>query len=307
MPQTETVKLTSPPLVQSGSRSGGGCLLAFGLPFVAIGAYLAWLLYAHRERIAFEEPRMPDPFVYCFCAAFVGAGLKVWADGLSAILQNWRTDRGLRARPREPWLGDHPWNPEGARQRPWLAALRGLVAFAWLVAFLAPFHWWMTAVPWLRGQLILGLFDAIFLGLALVWLFRLARSIRHGAGWVRFDRFPFFLGENLDVRLGCGGRLDRFERLTVTVRFVHVKKEQRGSSRAAVAYQHWAEQLVFEPSRLQDPHVLPVSLALPGGDLGTWLSLEPPRYWEIETKGSGPGLHFESRFLVPVYAKPART
>ncbi len=305
MPTTEVVKLSEPPLVEAGAFGGGGCLIAFGLPFVAIGTYLAWLVRFHSDRITFEDPRMPDPFLYCFCAAFVGAGLMVWRGGIRAIFRNWRTTRWLRARPHEPWLGDYRWNPEGDRQRPFRGALGGLIAFAWLGAFLAPFHWWMAAVPWLQGQLVLGLFDAIFLAIALVWLFRLARSIRHGAGWVRFDRFPFFLGETLDVRLGCGGRLDRFEQLLVTVRFVHVKKGQEGSRRV-VAWQHWAERLAFVPSELQDPRVLPVSLALPTGDLGTWLSLEPPRYWEIEMKGVGPGLDFESRFLVPVYAKASR-
>jgi hypothetical protein len=33
------------------------------------------------------------------------------------------------------------------------------------------------------------------------------------------------------------------------------------------------------------------------------MSEEPPRYWEIETKGEAPGIDFKSRFLVPVYAR----
>ena len=128
--------------------------------------------------------------------------------------------------------------------------------------------------------------------------------MKYGAACIAYDRFPFFLGEPLDVRLGCRGGLDRFEKLTVTVRFMKVKREQNGSSTDNVCYQHWAEALVFDASLLRGVRELPISVPLPRGDYGTWLSGDAPRYWEFEAKGDGPGIDFLARFLLPVYGRP---
>ena len=40
--------------------------------------------------------------------------------------------------------------------------------------------------------------------------------------------------------------------------------------------------------------------------LETELSATPPRYWELEVRGKRAGLDLDARFLVPVYARPAR-
>lgn len=306
MPNTGVVKLTSPVLVQSGSGGGGGCFLLFGLPFVAAGTFLAWRAYAHYDELTFSGPAMPRRVIYVLCSVFVLAGLMLWSAAIHAILRHRRTQRLLRARPDEPWWGDYHWNAKGDRQRPFLGAVGSVVTFGFIVLFLTPFHWWMSADPWIPGFLILGLFDLIFSVVALVWLYRLGQQLKYGAAWIRFERFPFFLGETVDVRLGCRSRLDRFARLIVTLRLVQVQKEQRGNSNDAVGYQHWSERLVFDPAALPDPHELPVSIPLPSDALGSALSEEPPRYWEIDVKGpaSGVEMDFEARFLVPVYGRP---
>jgi hypothetical protein len=304
MAKTSVVKLSEAPLVKTSTGgSGGGCLIAFGLPFVAAGSFLVWRVYAHYEELGFSGPTMPRPFLYILASVFVAAGLVPWARGFSLMIANARMERTMRARPDEPWWGDHRWKPAGAREHPFLGAVVNLFFFAFVAAFLAPFHWWMSVDPWIPGYFILGLFDLIFLGIAAGWIYALARALKYGAAWIRYDRFPFFLGETLHVRVGCRRSLDRFDTLTVTVRHVRVRKDPRGNSTEPVAYQHWAETLTFDPRGLADPTELPVSLALPTGDLGTWLSEEPPRYWEIETKGEAPGIDFKSRFLLPIYAR----
>jgi hypothetical protein len=306
MPETKVVKLNQPALVTAATGgAGGGCLVAFGLPFVALGAYLNWLVYAHIDRITFTDPPMPRPFLYILASIFLTAGLAVWSRGLHGIFASWRLERTMRANPDEPWWGDHGWKATGAHEHPFWGALGGLFFCAFFAAFLAPFHWWMSWERWIPGFFILAFFDLIFLGVAGAWLYGVARSIKYGAAWIRYGRFPFFLGETLDIRLGCRGSLARFDTITVTVRHVHTRKD-RDDSTQLTAYQHWAETLTIDPRSLQDANELPITLTLPTGDYGTWISDDPPRYWEVEANAEAAGIDFAARFLLPVYAKGGR-
>jgi hypothetical protein len=304
-PDTKIVRLAGHPVLSETSSSvgQGGCMLAFGLPFVGAGGYLAWVLRFHPNQIDYGGPVMPMAFLYGFAALFVVSGLMLWLVAFRAIVNGLLFERRLRRHSEEPWLADRAWNPKGDRERPFSSAIQGLFGLGFLVLFLAPFHWWMWADTWIPGVFILALFDLLPLGALAYLLYSVGRAMKYGASWVGYDRFPFFLGETLEVRLGCRGRLDRFEKLTVTVRFIKVKQERSGSSNQTVCYQHWAEERVVDPSLLADPHVLPVYVPLPLGDYGTWLSDDSPRYWEIEAKGEAPGIDFLARFLLPVYAR----
>jgi hypothetical protein len=306
MPDTSVVRLQMHPVLAetSASVAQGGCMVAFGLPFVAAGTYLAWMTRRHPERFDFSGPAMPMLFIYGVAALFLGSGLLLWSVGLRATIVRLRFEQRARRHPREPWLGDRAWNPKGDRERPFSSAIKSLFGIAFMLLFLAPFHWWMYADPWIPGILILTLFDLLFLGAVGYWVYTVGRAMKYGAARIEFDRFPFFLGESLDVRLGCRGRLDRFDKLTVTVRFIKVKQERKGSSSDNVCHQHWAHQLVFEEGLLRGVRELPISMSLPDGDYGTWLSGDAPRYWEIEAKGDGPGIDFLARFLLPVYGRP---
>jgi len=306
MPDTSVVRLQIHPVLSetSGSIGQAGCMVAFGLPFVAAGTYLAWLTRFHYDQLSFSGPVMPTPLIYGFAALFVVSGLLLWWVGLRAVTLRLRFERRARQHPEEPWCGDRAWNPKGDRERPFSSAITGLCGFAFLVLFLAPFNWWMSADPWIPGIVIVAFFDLLPLGYLAYWLYTVGRSMKYGAARITFDRFPFFLGETMDVRLACRGRLDRFRKLSVTVRFIKVKREQSGSSSDNVCYQHWAEQLVFDESLLRGVRELPISVPLPDGDYGTWLSGDSPRYWEFEAKGEGPGIDFLARFLLPVYERP---
>jgi hypothetical protein len=305
MPDTRVVRLPGHPVLSetAASLGQGGCMIAFGLPFVGAGSYLAWVVRFHPSQLDFSGPAMPTAFLYGFAALFVVSGLLLWSVALRAIAARLLFERRLRRHARAPWLADRAWNPKGDREHPLSTAVQGLFLPAFLALFLLPFHWWMWADTWIPGVLILALFDLFLIAALAYWLYTIGRSIKYGAAWIAYDRFPFFLGDTLEVRLGCRGRLDRFEKLAVTLRFIEVKSERVGKNNQAICYQHWSEQLLVDPGGLADPFVLPVSVRLPAGNYGTWLSDDPPRYWEIETKGEAAGIDFESRFLVPVYAR----
>jgi hypothetical protein len=308
MADTNVVRLppTHPVLAEKTFSPGqGGCLLAFGAPFLAIGAYFAWVIQVHPDWIHSEDPKPPRAILFLFAALFVGAGLMVWWPAARAMLAGLRRSRRASAHPFEPWLADRAWDPKGDRDRPIADALGSLPFFAFLALFLAPFHWWMWADTWGPGVAVIGLFDLLLLSGLAYWAYRVGRSLKYGAAFVSYDSFPFFLGGPLSVRLGCSRGLERLDRLTVTVRFVRVGKERitPQGSKTTFCEQHWAQHWAFERATLAGLREIPIATTLPHGDYETRLGADSPRYWEIEAKGEAPGIDFAAQFLLPVYPR----
>jgi len=301
MPTTEAVDLTGR-TPRGQAASGGGCLMVFSLPFLAVGPGIAWLVTTSPE-----GANVPLPVVYGFASLFSLAGLLVFIGGVRASIRRYRNNQQRRAHPEQPWRADYTWNERGDRDRPFAKAVSGLVGMALFALFLAPFNWflWMERHPILI--IVVGIFDLCLIAGVGFWLYDIGRSLKYGAGWIQYERFPFFLGERLDVRLGCRGRLDRFEKVIVTVRFVRERQQSSRSGNSShtttLCRQHWAERLEFDPRVLRGASDLPVSIELPTGDYATRLSDTPARYWEVEMQGVAPGIDFESRFLVPVYGR----
>jgi hypothetical protein len=215
------------------------------------------------------------------------------------------------AHPGEPWLADHCWDPAGAEDdsRRRLAAALGLSAF--LAVLLVPFHWVALVEP--PGPFaaalwwgVVGLFDLVLASTLIDAVRRLAHWLRFGASRVRFDRFPFFLGETADLCVRLAPALAAAPGLTLRLRCVEERRE--GRPYRTVAYEVYGDTRTVEPSTLDGPGAeLAASFPLPTGDLGTRLAADPARYWELAARaGDAPWAGFEATFLVPVYARPSQ-
>jgi hypothetical protein len=279
-------------------RAEGGCLIAFGLPFVGVGGSLLALAVQTGADTG-------GPGLWALFGAgvvFGGAGLWLATRGLGAVRGALRRERSLRAHPDEPWLADH-WDPSGLRERHLGPALGSLAALGLLAAVLAPFNWMAWRQPGFV-KAVVGSFDLLLVVGLTAWSYKLVQSIKYGAVRARFVRFPFFLGETLDLALDCRGGFERLESLAVTLRHIHVVSERVGRSQRAVHYQHWADSQRFDGGARLGGGELRVSFQLPAGDYGTRLDEEQPRYWELELAGRAPGIDLAARFPVPVYARP---
>lgn len=219
----------------------------------------------------------------------------------------------------EPWLDDHPWRREGATDesgRDVRNALLGgglLTAVAAVVGalFLPEVPAEMVLVPAMvvAGFLLGGFW---FLGTSVVTLLR--RS-RHGVAEVRFGRFPFFLGEPLEVTLVRDGAQVRLTGLHARLTCVEEVWGRpmghaddpigRATHRSLERRDRWSET---RPVRGTFGARVPIRFDLPPPGPGvsrTELSAQLPRYWELELWADLPGLDFQAVFLLPVYQRAA--
>ena len=237
--------------------------------------------------------------------------------GVARGLVAWAGSLGRGGAGAEPWLTDHPWSREGASDESGRDVRHALVGGGLLTAvaavigalFLPKVPAEMVLVPALvvAGFLAGGFW---FLGTGVVTLLR--RS-RHGVAEVRFARFPFFLGEPLEVTLVRDGAQVRLTGLHARLTCIreawgqpsHFDDDQPRTSmkRRLERRDGWSET---RPVRGTFGARIPIRFDLPAPGpeaLGTELSAELPRYWELELWAELPGLDFQAVFLLPVYRR----
>ncbi|QIN77290.1 hypothetical protein GBA65_00800 [Rubrobacter marinus] len=296
-----------------GAAGYGWTAVLVGLAFAAAGGTLLPFALAP----LYEPGGPPDVTTtlvgVVFGVLFVTAGLWLAAFGLLGASRRRGVRRGREMYPGEPWRWDHGWDESGirddARRRPVVWALR-LVALA---LFLVPFNAvaFSGELPW-WGRLGFGLVAVTFDLVALYSLYRFARSLtqllRYGSGGLAYGRFPFFLGEDLDVVLRPARELPGVP-LKATLRCVLERYEDRGTrsepSPTAVAYELYSdEKTAAAPSGVAGRGLgVGLSFRLPEGLPSTDLAGPPLTYWELEVRGEGPGADYEVTFLVPIYVR----
>ena len=288
---------------RTGATAHGAGSIVFSLPFLGIGTYFA--LAGFRFIPLPAQANAPLWVVGCLGLAFAAAGLMVMVNGVRGAI-NKRRARAVADRHGEPWFQDHPWERDGINDRAERRVIHGFVMAAFMVVFLGPFNWWafMSDESTLMVQLVVGVFDVILVFVVGQAFYRLIQFFKYGRSELRFERFPFFLGEKLEAVFSP----NRFDRLKLVLRFVEERIETRrvGNKRRQrlVAYEHYSEEL--EPNVAAGMREVPFSFELPAlEEWTTELSGKPVRYWELVVEAEAPGVDFRTTFPLPVYARPA--
>jgi hypothetical protein len=276
-----------------GALTGWLATLA-GLAFAAVG-------FALLVAAAGGALEVPAPLLAGVAAPFLGGGAAIaW--------QGWRGAQRARLaalHPRQPWRYDHPWEPGGALDDTGARARRTLLQGALLAAFLLPFN----ALAATQGDdFPLGMVAVVDLApLALLargaWL--AFRRRRHGAARIQFHRFPYFLGEPVEVTLRLGQRAPLMRALEVSLSCTERRAEEvMGESGPET---RWNEvELCRATQSMSGARQLDLRFELPsdGRDLGTDLLSGADRRWTLQVRGKAAGMDYDARFLVPVYAAP---
>jgi hypothetical protein len=294
------IPIGSPPTALSG-----GCLIAFSLPFIAVGAVVVLVAM---DRIHVDRSRIPAPLLMAgFGGMFLLGGLFPLGSGLRSLWGAFVRTRAIAAHPDEPWFADHPWARDGARTHEFSALLKSVFFLVFFAAFLSPFNWfaYLSGEGPIPVMLIVALFDLILLFIVWGILQKLAQWIRFGESRLHFDTFPFFLGRDLSARLEDSRRLDNFRSIDVVLRYIEEIQNNSGNNRTTTCNQLYEDRLTLRPGEASLEGGLPIRFALPEGDCSTEISGSSPRYWEIEVTADVPGVDYQARFLVPVYSPPS--
>ena len=134
----------------------------------------------------------------------------------------------------------------------------------------------------------------------------LLRYLRFGGSYLRFDRFPYFLGDKLIAHLQNGGGFARFAELEVTLYCVDevIEKSGRGTKFSMNEIFTATNRFVLHQEYWDSTREIPVRFDLPTEGKPTTLSEGNPCFWEIEVKAESKWPFYGTTFLVPVYARP---
>jgi hypothetical protein len=297
-----------------GAAASGGAAVVIGLVLFAAGTALG---LAGLNAGGHPEAR---PVGVTMGGALALVGLLVGAQGARDLLDRARRRRVLAAHPDEPWLADHPWRREGIIDATAGQARSALVGGGVLTVVVSTFA--SAAVGDAQGPAlfvalsVLGLVMAIALGLVARGVYLVLRRSRHGLAELRFTRFPFLLGEPLEVALLREPTAPRLDGLTATLTCVVERWVEQGEAADAGDTGRGGPRRTLEKEvvwRAERPVAwayggrIPIRFELPppgGAAVGTALSDDPPRYWELALRASVPGVDFRAKFLVPVYERP---
>jgi hypothetical protein len=245
-----------------------------------------------------------------FGALMALAGLSFIFPGVRGIREERRRRRVRASNPDEPWLADHPWRREGALEESAAEAGKWFWTATFLAAFLAVLALFVLAsippgVIRIDAAVTLGILGLSVPAAAGRGAYLLARRARHGRAELRFQAFPFFLGEPLEVELVRAPGGPALGRVVATLRCVqerYVRRPSVGRRQTMLDLETLHEQkvavdgpgprlrLLFRFDLPDDPR------------LSTELAGTAPRYWELVVTSAVPGIDFAATFLVPVYA-----
>ena len=297
------------------TQTGGGCLVFLGMPFVAFGVFVLLASLGLLDVDLRARNGGPAWMVTAFGAVFAAVGASVVWGGLAGMARARAARKRREEHPLEPWYWDHPWDSRCAQSGSLGAAIQTFVVFLFLEGFLSMFHWWafFSDDRVLPLMFIVGLFDLFALIVLLGAFYQLFQHLKYGTSRLHFARFPFRPGQSVEGGLEVSRKVTRADRLTLNLRFLEEVTETKGegknrSSQQVLYCLHEVKQELnaaqFDAGSDLD---IPISLRLPEGDFSNQLLATPRRYWELEVKADTPGIDYEARFLLPVYAAAQNT
>ncbi|UCD30052.1 MAG: hypothetical protein JSV03_06135 [Planctomycetota bacterium] len=308
MPDTERKELKRHQSRSETRTFGWPEIIVFGIPFAAFGLSVI-LVGLKTTPTELECGSSPNWMIYWFGIFFLFTGIFIIILGIKGIRRNSRKKRLLAHFPHEPWLADNPWDFHGIKDDNISTTLRAFSKVVFLTLFLIPFNWWafFSSFSGIIITLITVVFDVATILLYMACLYRLGRLIKYGTSHIQFKRFPFFLGESLEVIFSYSKGLERIHKLIVTLLCIQEVREKRGEDHTTVCYQLFDDSHtidLIDSSNMMLSHQK-ISFPLPEGDYFTSLIDMPMRYWELEIEAQDiTRTIFSATYLVPVYTRP---
>ena len=286
----------------------GWSSVLFGLLFVAAGAYII-LISLNIIDTPDSKFHVPRYMAAMFGGVFLMPGLFLVIHGLLSL--NYRPAKFLVNA--SPWDNDYGWNHHQVNDRSRSDLVKFFFSTLLLILFLTPFHIFIfkilaeSKIGYFPMALMI-IFDLAVLIIIWTYLKKLLRYLKYGMSSLRFNQFPYFLGNKLDLTFMINKPLKGADTISVTLQCIEEKYETRGSGdnrkSVVVCYHLYSESKEIELPILETASSLqiPIQFDLPAEDIyRTRLKERPPTYWEMEIKAETDGIDLAKNFLVPVY------
>jgi len=289
---------------QSATAIDGWKSAIFGVPFMAAGAFIAWIA-TNGSRAG---KHAPDWVIGMFAGMFFLGGFFFFVHGLHGIARKVAWRREAAQFPGELWRCDFHWQRGGIAFSAFDDMLKRLLGALIWTGFLVPFAWLgateKNARIFLYAAGVLALVGLIFW---VRWATMLLDFLRYGNSFLSYESFPYSLGGVLRARLRRPRHVAAIEEMTFTLRCVQEKYVTTGSgnnrSTSVVCYELYKDVVKYDRDRLNGFATgdIPMEFRLPADGPTTTLIATPPTYWEIEADGKARGVNYEAVFPVPVY------
>lgn len=238
-------------------------------------------------------------------AIFILTGMVLIVHGFLGLGRKARMKNGKRIQPNRPWLWDYPWESLGITENKLKQVFSALGATAFLIGIMVPQNWLVfysdkVVSFWAKGMVVV--FDIVLLLTFCDFVRKLMQYFKYGNSRLRFNAFPFHLGDKLSVKLVDLPR--EINRLCMDLRFIEEQYVTRwyGSNKEVACHQLYHENRTLTGSQASSAGVWDMVWDLPNeAELSTALSQRPARFWELEVRADTPGVDYHSRFLLPVY------
>ena len=285
----------------------GWSSVLFGLLFAAAGLYIVLISFNIIETpdSKFNVPRY---MAAMFGGVFLMPGLFLVIHGLLSL--NYRPAKFLVNA--SPWDNDYEWNHHQINDRSRSDLIKFFFSTVFLILFLIPFH--IFIFKFLGGSKIgyfpktlMIIFDLAVLIIIGTYFKKLFRYLKYGMSSLRFNQFPYFLGNSLELTFMINRPLTGAKNLNAILQCIEEKYENRGSGdnkkSVVICYHLYSEKREIElPSQDYGSLQIPIQFDLPDSEIyRTRLKERPPTYWELELKAETDGMDLNKTFLVPVY------
>lgn len=305
LPETELKNYTA----LSGTTVHGRAAIVIGLLCAALGSVplLAAGGMLHLKGVPKQTPHWA---LVAGGGVFVLPGLWLIAHGARGLRLRRRRAALRAAGAQEPWRLDHEWNESGAQDQQRRDVRAMLFAAVVMVLIAAPFHLIALKDGGLGAKVfVFGCIDLLAGLMIFALIARTLALLKHGSGRVQFRRFPYFVGERLEIDYIPARPLASVTNLKCVLHCIReeYRTEQSGGKTRTtiVGHESARSEKTLDAASLSGGFDRCISLAfeVPSEARSTQLAEAPPTYWELVVTAEMPGLDLESRFLLPVYRR----
>jgi hypothetical protein len=286
---------------KKNSALGVGCMILFGLPFFAAGAFI--IIQGIKK---FSSSAKEGLVLMGFGGVFACVGLGVMLMGIFSGKMGKKQSALEQRHPDEPWLWRDAWK-NGIVKSSSAAGVAGIAFFAlfwnaisWVMVFVVP---WQKELAKNKAVLLALLFPLIGIGLAIAFVYALLRSMKYGNSILNLDTFPGVIGGQFKATVNVPAEV--YPDHGFKVRLVNVQQYESGSGKNRRTSERtlWEdERTVKDFKRRNRGTDIPVAFTIPSSSKAT--TLGSPGHdviWRISISADTPGIDYASSFNIPVF------